>query len=307
MTNYVNFKPMLSGECTDITKLRYPVLVSPKLDGIRALVLNGVLVSRNLKPIPNVELQMRYGRREYEGLDGELIAGLPTAPDCFRTTTSIVMSRDKNAAAVMFYAFDLLPDADNVSDSHHPFQVRRLRIERDKPARLIMVPHVAVQDVDHLTALEEKWLAQGYEGLMVRDPQGPYKQGRSTEKEGWLLKLKRFADAEAEVIGVEEQMANNNAATKDNLGHTKRSTHKANMAGKGVLGALICRGLNGPYKGAEFNVGTGFDDATRKELWNNGDFLSLKGRIVKYRYFPSGSKDAPRFPVFIGFRDKGDM
>ncbi len=327
--SYANFKPMLSGECTDVNKLRYPVLVSPKLDGIRALVLNGVLVSRNLKPIPNVELQMRYGRRDYEGLDGELIAGLPTAPDCFRTTTSLVMSRDKNAAAVMFYAFDLLPpDPEGVGN--HPFQVRRLRTERDVAAgKVVCVPHKVVNSTAGLARWEKMWLAAGYEGLMIRDPQGPYKQGRSTEKEGWLLKLKRFADAEAEVIGYEEQMANNNPATQDNLGHTKRSTHKANKAGKGTLGALICRGVNGPYKGVEFNVGTGFDDETRAQIWeahgrmhalvsktmhpSNGELKAgylrkiYPVQIIKYRYFPSGSKEAPRFPVFIGFRDPKDM
>ena len=50
-------KPMLAALCEDVTKLRYPVIASPKLDGIRALVIDGQLVSRTLKPIPNRYVQ----------------------------------------------------------------------------------------------------------------------------------------------------------------------------------------------------------------------------------------------------------
>ena len=50
-------KPMLSGTVTDPAALRYPVLVSPKLDGYRASVQGGVVLSRNLKPIPNAHVR----------------------------------------------------------------------------------------------------------------------------------------------------------------------------------------------------------------------------------------------------------
>lgn len=63
---------------------------------------------------------------------------------------------------------------------------------------------------------------------MVRSLAGKYKQGRSTEKEGILGKLKRFVDAEFEVVSYTERMHNGNAPTKDALGirnahHTKRT------------------------------------------------------------------------------------
>lgn len=296
------FAPMLSGTCTDVNAGRFPVLVSPKLDGIRALVRGGVLVSRNLKPIPNVELQMRYGRSEYEGLDGELILGVPNNPQVFRNTTSVVMSHEKDASRVQFYVFDCFEDPEL------KFSLRLARAERRKNlAKLIVVPHAMASGAEHVLGLDAQNVARGYEGSMLRDPDGPYKFGRSTEKEGWLLKLKTFEDAEAVVIGVEEQMANENVATLDNLGHTKRSTHKAGKRGKGTLGALRVRGLNGTYKGVEFSVGSGFSDAERAELWAQAHGKVLLNRVVKYKYFPTGSKDAPRFPTWLGFRDPGDM
>lgn len=293
-----NFKPMLSGKCTAVHALNYPVLVSPKLDGIRALVIDGVLVSRNLKPIRNHQLQARYGRAIYNGLDGELIAGVPTAPDCFLRTTSIVSSFDAPAGDVCFYVFD------HFKHSERPYHVRSGMLP-NRSDWFIPVHGSIVESALELAAREEHYLEEGYEGLMIRSLTGPYKYGRSTEREGWLLKLKRFEDAEAIIVDCEELMHNANALTKDALGHAKRSSHKANKHGLNRLGAFKVHGVNGPYKDAQFSIGTGFSDAQREAYWAQASFLV--GALVKYRYFPLGSKEAPRFPTFLGFRDRDDL
>jgi DNA ligase-1 len=57
--------------------------------------------------------------------------------------------------------------------------------------------------------------------------------------------------------------------------------------------------------GVEFDIGTGFTESQRQLLWAQGD--NLMGKIVKYKSQPTGVKDKPRFPVFLGFRDKVDM
>lgn len=293
-------KPMLSGTVDNVETLRYPLLASPKLDGYRASVQGGVVLSRNLKPIPNKRVQKLFGLPRYEGLDGELIVGAATAPDAFRATSSGVTRAD-GEPDVWFHAFDVLPS--NLAPG--PF-IERLRYVCSKVGgRALAVPHTDVLNAGALARVEEQFLAAGYEGVMLRDPQGLYKQGRSTAREGWLLKLKRFEDAEGVVIGYEEQMHNANEATKDALGYTHRTAHKVNKHGKGVLGAVKLRGLNGPYKGVGFNVGTGFDDAERAALWS--DRKSLLGRTVKYKFFPSGSKDAPRFPTFLAFINREDV
>ena len=54
-------------------------------------------------------------------------------------------------------------------------------------------------------------------------------------------------------------------------------------------------------KGAEFRVGTGFTAAVRAELWDIRD--ELAGRIAKIKSFPVGTKDRPRHPVWLGWRD----
>lgn len=149
--------------------------------------------------------------------------------------------------------------------------------------------------------MEEHYLGLGYEGVMLRNPQSLYKHGRATEKSQDLLKVKRFVDAEAEIIGYEELLHNNNEPTTNELGYTERSSNKENLVGANTLGALICK----TTEGIVFKIGTGYDAALRQKLWNERE--SLIGKLVKYKYFAVGVKEAPRFPVFIGIRYKEDM
>ena len=95
------FKPLLSATIEDTASLRYPVLVSTKLDGIRCLVIDGVACSRNLKPIRNAYIQKCIGKPEYNGLDGELIVGNVFAKDCYLKTNSGVMSVSCTAVGVL--------------------------------------------------------------------------------------------------------------------------------------------------------------------------------------------------------------
>lgn len=298
-----DMKPMLAGKVQDIQKLSYPLLVSPKLDGIRALVVNGTVVSRNLKAIPNEYVQQLFSK--LEGYDGELIVGNPNDPTTFRDTTSGVMSRE-GKPNVWYHVFDRW-DLYNSS-----FRVRYSQLS-EQSDRVIKVPHHIVSYPNQIDHLEEKYLEMGYEGLMIRGIDSPYKYGRSTEREAWLLKLKRFEDSEALVIGVEEKVHNGNEATINALGHKERSSHIANRKPLCVMGALIVRDVN---TGVEFNIGTGFTDEDRIDWWElpdeysetyNSDGSQVRKYVnpsilVKYKYFASGSKDKPRFPVFLGIR-----
>lgn len=277
----------------ELEKLKFPLLASAKLDGIRALVKEGTVLSRSLKPIPNDYVQRLF--KHLEHFDGELIVGEPTSKTVYRDTVSGVMSKD-GEPDVKFFVFD------RTEYPTKPYTERIHRILRDRTHekfRLKLDQHV-VTCLDTLLELEAKLLDQGYEGLILRDPNAPYKFGRSTVREGYLLKLKRFTDAEFEVVGFEERMHNGNEATTNELGRTKRSSHKENKTGRGDLGALIVR----TTEGLVFNVGTGFDDAQRAEIWTNQ--AKYQGAWAKVKFFAVGMKDAPRFPVFLGWRDERD-
>lgn len=101
----MTFKPLLAETLDDTSKVPFPVLVSAKLDGIRAIVKDGVVYSRSMKPIRNRHVQNLFGREKYNGLDGELVVGAPNAPDVYLKTNSGVMSAG-GEPDVFFYAFD---------------------------------------------------------------------------------------------------------------------------------------------------------------------------------------------------------
>lgn len=296
-----NFKPMLAVQLPQGELPKFPCYVSPKLDGVRAVVFGGVVYSRKLESIPNRHVQEILGSPLLEGYDGELIVGPATSPTAFRDTTSGVMARE-GEPKVIFHVFDHF-------DLSHGFITRlRTNLNRQSTRAAIsrqhipmqLVPQRLVTNAEELLAAEQEYLDQGYEGAMIRSVDGPYKCGRSTLREGYLLKMKRFLDAEAEIVGYEELEHNQNALQKDALGHAKRSSAKAGKILGGVLGNLLCR----TPEGVDFSIGGGFTADDRIRLWAERE--TLVGKLAKYKYFPTGSKTAPRFPTFIGIRDRRD-
>jgi DNA ligase 1 len=300
------FKPLLAATIDDLHETlerQGPMLASPKLDGVRCLIRNNQAVSRNLKPIPNGHVQERLKHAALEGgtLDGELIVGDPRHPQCFQLLQFGVMSRD-GRPNFTFWVFDAygrcdLPFKDRLSIAkYHVKDLNALGYNCFK-----LVTHKLIATAEELIEYEGQQLAYGFEGVMLRRPDGAYKQGRSTLREGILLKLKRFKDSEAIVIGHTELESNQNVATRDNLGHTVRSSHKAGKIGAGKLGSLMVRDV---VSGVEFEIGTGFDEAARVGLWAGRD--NLAGRLLTYKFQPTGVKDKPRFPVFKGWRHGAD-
>jgi DNA ligase-1 len=288
-------KPMLAGKCEDINTLTFPVLATPKLDGIRCLVIKGKAVSRKFKLIPNDHIRTTIESIGIDGLDGEIMV----EGRSFNDLSGDV--RRKDGKPDFYYAvFDRVTSCGGLSQPYSARMTALAMIKLPDVCRKVLPE--SIRDVTALQVFEAKYLAQGYEGVMVRSPGSPYKCGRSTTNEGYLLKIKRFEDDEAVVVFFEEEMQNNNPAEKDAFGRTERSSCKANLVGKGTLGKLCCTSPKWPK---EFDIGTGFDAATRLKLWNERS--KLIGSIVKFKHQPSGAGERPRFPVFLGFRDKWDL
>lgn len=293
------FKPTLAC-AVEMDKLVYPVLASPKLDGIRCSIVNGVALTRSLKAIPNKAISAYLSHPDFNGVDGELIVGDPTAHDVYNKTVSQVMAHGKGLAGVTYYVFDMHNiDAPFVDRFEH-LGSKVTENFGDVPMKI--VTHSLIQNHDELLEYEQFTVGLGYEGVMLRSPKAPYKFGRSTAREGYLLKVKRFEDSEAEIVGFEEEMFNGNEAQTNELGRTKRSTAKAGLVGKNTLGAFVVKDVD---TGVEFSIGTGITAAQRADFWGRRN--ELVGALVKYKFFPVGVKVAPRHPVFLGFRDRRDL
>ena len=154
-----------------------------------------------------------------------------------------------------------------------------------------------IKDLDFFLKHEEK---VGGEGLIGRNPNGRYKYGRSTPKEQFSMKFKFFESDEFEVVGFTERMHNSNEQKRDELGYAERSSAKEGMIPMNTLGSLVLK-----YGDTTFNVGTGFSDALRDEIWFNQE--KYLGKLASIRYMSVGMDKLPRCPSFIWFRDEDDM
>jgi len=269
---------LAASQTPDLTKIEYPVLASPKLDGIRCVIADGIPFSRNMKRIPNLFIQREIMKLQQHGLDGELM----TTGD-FNDVQSGIMSinGEPNFYLNVFDNFEL--DMFGFWDRYK--KTKELVTELDSP-HVKMVPHKVMNDAVELKAFWAACVEQGFEGAMVRSLNGPYKRGRSTLKQGYLVKLKKWLDDEGTVIGFEELERNEDTSTK----------RKENMVGANTLGSLVVQ-----WRGVTFNVGSGFDDHTRAEIWNNKE--AYQGKEVTFRYQEVSKYGKPRFPTFKAFRE----
>lgn len=293
-------------ELNRLDKLKFPLWVSPKLDGIRAIVLGGRVLSNTLKPFPSNFVQRTWGRPEFEGFDGELICGNPNDHNVYQRTYSAVMTHGCEKP-VDFHVFDLWSEAGSVFDLRWE-RMNDILIETGvENHNIVVVDQSLAAEWNEVLKIEQTVLDYGYEGIMIRNPNTEYKFGRSTYLEQALLKLKRFTDSEAVVVGAEELFHNNNPAILDARGLTVRSSHLANKTAGGVLGALVVRDVYGRFDQNDFRLGTGFSAKEREDLWKEYVDGNLLGRIAKYSFFNYGVVDLPRHPKFKGWRSPIDM
>jgi len=288
-------RPMLAADLRmDVSKVRYPCWATPKIDGYRCLVINGRPLTRNFKDQPNSFIRQMLSTMWCDMLDGELIVpGRPfnEAGGLIRTTTG--------SPPFSFHVFDELT---------YPERTYIERLERlneratSFPTYVSVVPPKYITNELDLINYENVCLAQGYEGVMLRDPRGPYKSGRSTLNEFYLVKLKRFLDSEAIVTGYEELQHNENAQTVNELGLSKRSSHQDNKTPGDTLGALVATWTpEGKDSSIEIRVGSGFTQQQRDKIWFNRAFYL--GKTFTFKYQPHGMDVRPRHPTFIDWRE----
>jgi DNA ligase-1 len=311
-------KPMLATDYVE-DKLVFPLVAQPKIDGVRCLNIDGQFTGRSLKGHKNRFITERFSHPLLAGLDGEAAAEHECHPDLCRLTSS-ALSTIEGEPYILWHLFDDF-SAELVDRPYlhrlAMLQERYARLEGEVPhlwPHLRVVPHIVVANLDQLLEVDSTFLAQGYEGTIVRSIKGKHKQGRSTVREGGLLRIKRFVDFEFRVHTVIEGEENQNEATINALGLTERSTHQENMVANGMIGAMLGTTLSEVKdgdvvlfeKGAEVRVGAGcLTHVQRRYYFENQD--EFKRLIHKAKFFPKGIKDKPRFPTWKTFRPETDV
>lgn len=311
-------KPQLAEDAI-LDQVRFPCIVQPKIDGVRALNLTGTLTGRSLKPFEGFGITEFFSRPEFVGLDGEMVLGPdPTAPRLC-SLTSGAMGRFQGVTEMpdlTWWVFDLVT-AENAAKPYHE------RIN-DLDYRVLELAHPRIRRVpgayvSHRTVLDDviaRYFDQGFEGAIIRNPDAPYKQGRATKRGQELWRVKPWADAEILVTGLTEGGVNTNEAKKNALGRTERSSAKGGIVPNGQVGSIqgiMLADFHDPFtgrllfpKGLEITVGSGEMTVAEAEHYFRNPH-EIVGHIVKFKHMTHGVKDKPRFPTYMSHRLRQDL
>lgn len=310
-------KPMLARDVNE-AKLKFPVVVSNKVDGSFAFIQNGKLLARSLKQHENKHVTQQYSNPEFEGLRGELIAGFnPVAEDLCRNTSSALRTV-AGEPETSLWCFDYVTPETKDLGYEQRSTLLYLKVIELQAKGYDFIKFIPCQVAHSLQEYEEfklESLEKGFEGCVVRDPLAKHKEGRSSAVKPELWRFKPWASAEIMVTQLVEEMKNCNEAKKNELGYTERSSHQAGKEGKGTLGAIVgtlvtpvldCYGEVITEVGTEVTISTGClkaDDCWY--YWTNPS--ELLGKIVEFEYFSYGLKEKPRFAQFKRVRSEVDM
>jgi len=311
----MSLRPMLASNDVvleaEFAGLAFPKVASPKLDGFRQYNLHGRPTTRSGKQLANLSTRKILTRSEFDGLDGELITGSPTAPDALHKAQS-AFGTIAGEPEFTWHIFDDMARGKVGYWNHwaHSVVPRILTL----PEWCIAVPQQLVATPAELLAFHKHIVSLGYEGTVIRDPRSPYKHNRSTRKQEWMLKVKDVTYEEVMVISFNEKMINANEAMTDDLGFTRRSSHKAGKIPAGTCGSFTVRSINSSFDAEqgkisfeEFSVGTGPLVAHElKDIWENRMSYSLRPMTVKY-YSQAASRMKPRSGQFVAWRVMEDM
>ena len=285
----MDFKPMLAYTLEDPLFLTWPIMVSPKLDGLRCVIKGGQALSRNLKPFRNKYVQSQLVGLP-DGLDGELIVGEPNRGNILGRTQSGIMAVD-GEPDFRFYIFDTFDRPEE------PFHIRHTMLLNIDHVRIKVVPYIVSPSMEHFLQYEQAIVDNGYEGVMLRDSYGKYKFGRSTKNERGLAKFKRFRDSEALVTGIEEGVSNTNEQTRSATGASKRSHHQDGMVPSGRAGTILA---TDEKTNQQLRISPGeMTVEDRIYYWQNP--AEIIGHRITFKTFDYGALNVPRFSTFKAF------
>jgi DNA ligase-1 len=312
-------KPMLASDWIE-SKVKFPVIAQPKVDGVRGLNMFGTLTGRSLKKFKNVHVTNLLSHSALIGLDGEIAASSEIDPDLCRLTSS-ALGTIKGQPYVLWWLFDYVTPITRLLGYEQRFNVLLERmgeisvVHPNLGQHLRAMPRRICNTIEELEEFDLENLEWGFEGTCFRDANGLHKQGRSTPTEGGLLRIKRFVDFEFTVDAVIEGEENQNEAQTNELGHTFRSSHQENKVSNGMIGAMEGTVLN-VVKDSSGNVLLQAGQRVRvsagclsheQRLYYFANKLEFMSLIHKAKFFPKGIKDKPRFPTWQSFRSPEDI
>lgn len=258
------------------------VATEPKLDGVRCIAVvrngNAILYSRNGKSISEnykktiiadiEKMAMQDIIPKYIVFDGELMGS-----DFTKTVSQIHKKGNADVSSHLYNIFDWVPYDDWIAQTPTlTCQEMREQLEDmhlESSSKYLRLVSRDIVTPDKVKAMHDVYVSQGYEGAMIKILGSKYKFGRGHN----VTKLKDFYDIDLEVVSFEE------------------GTGKYNK----MLGAIVVK-----HKDVLVNVGSGFSDHERKDIWENRS--KFRNNFAEIRYQEETPDGSLRFPTFKCWR-----
>ena len=262
--------PMLAHKFTDHKKkIEFPVYVQPKLNGMRMLFDGHTGWSRgNKEIIPDVIKHLNFDTAGFV-LDGELM--LPNNVLLQESMKAIKKYRPELSPKLLYHVYDVV-------DSELPYAKRNqiiMDICRVAPENIKIVNTYLAHNEAEVMKYHKEFVAEGYEGTMIRNPDISYEIGKRSYS---LLKLKDFVDAEYRIVDV--------------------------IDGDGSDRGLAIFELE-TDSGARFNCRPEGSQDNRAELFKSRK--KLIGKYLTVRYQELSKDGIPIFPVGVSIREWGEF
>jgi DNA ligase 1 len=292
-------KPMLAIDLgNNLNNISYPKYASFKLDGIRVWFHPELgIIGRSLKPIRSKYIINKFkplldlATKENIIIDGEFYCHSMTFQEIISAVMTIDYNIENDIKVCIFEIIDLNKGIPHFKDRYEKmlqlFKINDL---------FCIVKQVLVHNKEEVLSYYKNALELSYEGLILRDPLSPYKHGRSTIKEEYMLKVKSFETFDAKIIDVTERFINTNESFCNECGYRVRRNTKDDKAGTGLAACFVVE-----YNGEKCSPVICGSEGFRATIWKNKE--SYIGKMIEYKGMLVGAKDVPRHPVFIRFRE----
>ena len=313
----MTIRPQLANDA-NLSTLTYPVGVMPKIDGVRALNINGTLTGRSLDPFKGFGITEFWSLPQLVGLDGEMTLGdNPASTDRLCSLTTGAMGAFKGVKEVPTLHWWLFDDLTKPADTYKVrYERLKQRVQALNMPQVHLVPLHIANNREELDALIARFFDEGYEGAIIRNLDAPAKEGRPSKVKQELVRVKGWMDSEMLVTGFTEGQTNTNEAKTNTLGRTERSSAKDGMVPNGMVGSIQGTLIGDCFHpitgeklfadGLPITIGTGtMTDAELLDYFKHPK--KLVGHPVKFKHLAHGVKDLPRMGNYISHRLKEDM
>ena len=210
----LSYPCMLVSPLDSKTKLNWPMVAQTKMDGMRfnAIVENGHVSYRtragkelDLFGVLDADVMKLTAETEYV-LDGELLMAGPDGKPMDRKTGNGLLTKFQKgtgtpelAKQVRVVVWDIVPlFAFRAGRCSVGYRERHLMLHPATQGRIQIAPITIVNSMEEAQTLYQMKLAEGEEGLVLKDPKGPWEDKRVKHQ----VKMKAELEADLRVVGV---------------------------------------------------------------------------------------------------------